>query len=1025
MTNLFFRRYSKPIVLPLIKPRIHSKQVFQLEDNVAVMHALLQSNQFERAEKVFHQLLSSKFTQPLLNANMFNLFIAAYVDKIRGNQKQMSLENAMCWFSKMNIHGVEANATTLALVLQGLLHAGYKEEATKFVETKITPELKPLVFEQLNEEQKLEFENASYQNQEFTGRMGMQILKSALQTVQEEKEEISNYAQQLQMEQNAYDGILKRIKNETEIESTLRLSSNKTLNQYVVDWHKSYSQDLKSIEDPLVLCCSETLGLERISIICICELLPLFSLNRGARSVSILEASLALGRAIMTEMNMQNICKTKNNSRKLILGQQLFQMNRLQSASDRYLFSLFLEMKKDINESSLDDEDSEDRIRFRWSKQTTIKVGTLLLDCLLKSANVVVEDNVIPAFFQTIEHTKAKSTGVLKMNSHVLETIASSSLSNNLSPKMLPMLVPPRPWLNYTSGGYLASRSACMRFYQSNQEQRQYLKACSDGDRLTKVLSALDVLGNVPWRVNKKLLPIVLHYWNSGIEIGGLPQLFTKEKTKKERPQKPIEKEKMQKYYSELRKFRKIVSESFSQRCSTNYTIEIAKSLQDKDLYFPHNIDFRGRAYPVPLFLNHMSNDLCRGLLKFKEKKKLGENGWKWLRIHLASLYGCDKLSFDKRLEFVELNMQNILESAQDPLKNQWWLNCDEPWQVLAVCFEINDAHLDPINYMSSYPIHQDGSCNGLQHYAALGRDLNGAMEVNLIDQNEPNDVYSKIASKVKQKCAMIDSEIAKKALSLISRKVIKQTVMTNVYGVTRFGAKDQIHQKLKDLTSEDSMELAWFITDLCFKSFGEIFKGAEAIQKWLNVVARIISYSVPEHSKSLISPVIWTTPLGLTCVQPYRDQKKLEVETSIQKIIINNPYNPGKIDSKKQSAAFPPNFIHSLDATHMMMTALECNLEKITFAAVHDSFWTHACDVDQMNVVIRRTFLQLHQQDILGDFLKECEMRYRNHLICGKRLKKMLGGKHKGMVNVCFPPIPSKGTLDINCVLNSKYFFH
>ena len=29
--------------------------------------------------------------------------------------------------------------------------------------------------------------------------------------------------------------------------------------------------------------------------------------------------------------------------------------------------------------------------------------------------------------------------------------------------------------------------------------------------------------------------------------------------------------------------------------------------------------------------------------------------------------------------------------------------------------------------------------------------------------------------------------------------------------------------------------------------------------------------------------------------------------------------------DTSKQGSAFPPNFIHSLDSTHMMMTALAC----------------------------------------------------------------------------------------------------
>lgn len=32
-------------------------------------------------------------------------------------------------------------------------------------------------------------------------------------------------------------------------------------------------------------------------------------------------------------------------------------------------------------------------------------------------------------------------------------------------------------------------------------------------------------------------------------------------------------------------------------------------------------------------------------------------------------------------------------------------------------------------------------------------------------------------------------------------------------------------------------------------------------------------------------------------------------------------------VNSVKQASAFPPNFIHSLDATHMMLTALECRV--------------------------------------------------------------------------------------------------
>lgn len=102
--------------------------------------------------------------------------------------------------------------------------------------------------------------------------------------------------------------------------------------------------------------------------------------------------------------------------------------------------------------------------------------------------------------------------------------------------------------------------------------------------------------------------------------------------------------------------------------------------------------------------------------------------------------------------------------------------------------------------------IHQDGSCNGLQHYAALGKDTEGAYQVNLGPTERPGDVYTHVCKMV---IKMIDNDIAnesspfhdlaKKLQGHIKRKTVKQTVMTSVYGVTFIGAREQIHRQLKD----------------------------------------------------------------------------------------------------------------------------------------------------------------------------------------------------------------------------------
>jgi hypothetical protein len=39
---------------------------------------------------------------------------------------------------------------------------------------------------------------------------------------------------------------------------------------------------------------------------------------------------------------------------------------------------------------------------------------------------------------------------------------------------------------------------------------------------------------------------------------------------------------------------------------------------------------------------------------------------------------------------------------------------------------------------------------------------------------------------------------------------------------------------------------------------------------------------------------------------------------------------------------------------------------QDLTFASVHDSYWTHASSIDKMSEIIRDTFIALHSSDVL-----------------------------------------------------------
>ena len=63
-------------------------------------------------------------------------------------------------------------------------------------------------------------------------------------------------------------------------------------------------------------------------------------------------------------------------------------------------------------------------------------------------------------------------------------------------------------------------------------------------------------------------------------------------------------------------------------------------------------------------------------------------------------------------------------------------------------------------------------------------------------------------------------------------------------------------------------------------------------------------------------------TPLGLPVIQPYRRETGLQIKTLMQNVILVDCNDKLPVSSSRQRSAFPPNFVHSLDSTHMLMTA-------------------------------------------------------------------------------------------------------
>ena len=63
------------------------------------------------------------------------------------------------------------------------------------------------------------------------------------------------------------------------------------------------------------------------------------------------------------------------------------------------------------------------------------------------------------------------------------------------------------------------------------------------------------------------------------------------------------------------------------------------------------------------------------------------------------------------------------------------------------------------------------------------------------------------------------------------------------------------------------------------------------------------------------------------------------------------------------------PNFVHSLDASHMMLVIDDWHGD---FGAVHDSFSAHACDIEQLLALTKSKFIEMYNVDNFYDYIED-----------------------------------------------------
>jgi Mitochondrial DNA-directed RNA polymerase len=607
-----------------------------------------------------------------------------------------------------------------------------------------------------------------------------------------------------------------------------------------------------------------------------------------------------------------------------------------------------------------------------------------------------------------------------------------------LWPVNLPMLMPPMPWGPGRRGGY--------RF--AMRGKHAFVRASGQGERIShrempKVYDAVNRMQETPWKINGAVLDLLFAISQRGGNIAGIPK--TEPIERPARLSKTWESGEARKadpdfidWKMRVRRnhvanyYRRIACKQF------NDVVSLAKMFRDAPAFwYPYNVDFRGRVYPIATGLTPQGDDLQKSLLMFAEGKPLTDDGINWLAIHVANCLEVDpaepgrkltKATLDARAEWTVTNTYRIQQVARRPFDNLWWTEADSPLQFYAACVEwanLMDAVERGEDYVCALPVSIDGTCNGLQHFSAMLRDERLASAVNVVATSTPGDIYAEIAEEVEDILgveAAGGDELARKWLDsgLLGRSLCKRPTMTVGYGSKRYGFVKQTKEYLRGLGIEKfrgikehfTMErdgkpkvmvhgAATVLADAIWSALGTRASGAFTAMGWLQRVAA----GIVRNGKC----AEWVVPAtGFLVVQEYFETNKKQIQTVLagklyQPVVREATTTP---DRTRQCNAIAPNVVHSLDAAALMLAVEMASVDGVEcFAMVHDSYGTLPNDVPVLRDAARRAFYTLYSQhDVLADLAEQLKTQHDN--------------PEK------FPALPAKGELDLSEVLVSEYFF-
>lgn len=658
---------------------------------------------------------------------------------------------------------------------------------------------------------------------------------------------------------------------------------------------------------------------------------------------------------------------------------------------------------------------------LQWKLKSKIALGAKLVQCVI---------NATGGWCVQVEFVKKNiSKGFVVMNDELVQWLHEYHDDLEcIRPLKMPMCCPPEPWgfrnkeghivnkpTKRIEGGFRVLGESWVTGHKGNHS------ADFKRDEMLQVFEAVNHIQDTQWQIDVDILDLVQsimklnsHEYSNIIPMSPQPPKL---------PPCPTDRAQRRLWHQNRIQQRSAWYAATSQRIAALKCIDTANEFKDLPVWFPHNVDFRGRFYPSASHISPQGSDISRALLRFAEKKPLGKTGLNALIIYAASLAGNDKMSYKDRIDWFNTTWLPLIYDLQrgksipkfDPFSHKVWVDYDSPLQFIQILWEIQAAVStdDPTKFMSSVSVNIDGSQNGIQHLSALMRDEVGGKSVNLIDSELPSDLYQDVADKVLDRINEDCNERPDETDSLGNpaphllwqpvfsvkkkrRGIVKRPVLAYPYGVTVRGMHDSIiSDGHTDGLQGSQYNNANYLANIINESVKDTVVIAAKLMDYLRSIAKILADNG--------YPVSWITPIGLPIVQSYVKEEQKIVKTCLHSVAFYIPNGKKELNIPAQVRGIVANFIHSLDASHAGYCCLDlkdAGINSVQF--IHDSIGVHACHVEQLHKVIRKTFINMHAITILEDFISD--------------LEKQTGIK--------LPPPPKKGNLNLETIRTARWFF-